>query len=58
MNSKKYKNFEPCVVPDLVAGVAEADGSVAVVARALAGEAKRHRGLEKQKQLTFVNKYI
>ena len=35
----------PSVVPDLVAGIAQADGSVAIVAGALAGEAESHGGL-------------
>jgi hypothetical protein len=35
----------PSVVPDLVTGVAQADGPIAIVAGALAGKAESHGGL-------------
>ncbi len=41
------------VVPDLVAGVAKTDWPVAVVARALAGEAECHSSLEKDSAICF-----
>ena len=41
----------PGVVPDLVAGVAESDWPVAVVARALAREAQGHGSLKNIKIL-------
>ena len=48
----------PCVVPDLVAGVAKADRPVAVVARALAGEAQGDGGLMKYRSVRYISGQI
>ena len=48
-----FQKLSPCVVPDLVAGVAKPDRSVAVVACTFPREAKRNGSLVKQNETIY-----